>query len=204
MSARLAIVLAAIAGCTWGAPPPPALVGVSPSTLMAGRQGLLTLTASGLDGEIDVDFDDPGQSASCDWFRVVLHATGVPDVELADVVRVSQTELRGRVPAEADRAVYDVTLVDPRGGEATLAAAFAVEKCPPPFADCDDGNPCTTGDSCLGADRCAAGTSLADGTPCDFDCTGTDAPVPGACDASGRCVPLEGACPPAPTSCEGQ
>lgn len=203
MNAWPAIALATIAGCTWGTPPPPTVVGVSPSTIMAGREGLLTVEATGLGAQTTVDFDDPERSPACAGFRVVLRAPGGILVELQDVARVAADRLRGRIPATTDRAVYDVSVLVPGGREATLAAAFAVEKCPPPFAACDDGNSCTEGDSCLGADRCSSGTPLADGTPCAFDCPWNDAPVSGSC-ATGRCTPAAGACPSAPAACLGE
>jgi hypothetical protein len=198
MSARLVIVLAAIAGCTWGTPAGPAVARVAPASVEAGATAVLAVTASELDPLAVVDFDDPTGAPVCDWFRVELRSASSGTVPLEDVVRVGATALRGRLPNSAKSGVYDVVLIDSSGREGTLAGAFEVLKCLPPNGECHDGNTCTQDDACTGAARCAPGTSAPDGTACTFRCTWGD--VAGSC-AAGVCVPPGGACPPAPTAC---
>lgn len=201
MNAWPAIALATIAGCTWGTPPAPAVVGVAPTSIMAGEVTVLSVTVSDLEGlHGAVDFDDPSGGTTCDWFRIDLRGLVGGVVPLEEVVRVGAGELRGRVPASAPRDVYDVLLIDPSGREASLSAVFRIDRCPP-GTGCRDGDPCTTNDVCFSANVCGPGTSAPDGTDCTYHCTRGD--VPGTC-AAAVCVPAEGACPPAPTSCSGE
>jgi hypothetical protein len=205
MRMRLAMKLVAVTGCTWGGPPAPIVVGVSPASGVAGKEEILSVTVSALDPAAGVDFDATDQSPVCDYFRVELTSALGVVTELRDVVRVSPTELRGRLTRDTDRSLsFDVTVIDPNGLSGTLAEAFRLEKCLDalggPSGPCDDGNSCTTGDTCNGVDRCSPGTPIADGVSCEFACTRGDAPVDGRC-VSGGCVPDPGSCPAAPAPC---
>lgn len=198
MNARVAMTLAVVAGCTWGAPPAPTLVSVSPASAVAGTELIVTLTSEGLYSGAVVDFDAPGQSEVCEWYTVEFREPGGPTVPLRDVVRVSETTLRGRLAPDADRALFDVVVVDALGRSSTLPFGFETIKCTPPNAACEDGNDCTVGDKCGGVDRCTPGSREVDGTPCTYPCTREL--VPGTC-LDGVCVPEDGACGPAPSPC---
>lgn len=199
MKTRVAMTLAVVAGCTWGAPPAPTLVSVSPASVLAGTEVIVTLTAEGLYSGAVVDFDAPGQSEVCEWYTVEFRDPGGgKTVPLRDVVRVSETALRGRLVADAPRAVFDVVLVDPAGRTSSLGAGFETRKCDNPNEVCEDGNGCTAAGQCAGVDRCTPGSQEVDETPCIFPCTRE--PVPGTC-LAGVCVPAPGACAPAPAPC---
>lgn len=214
MNLRVAIpLLVAVAeGCSWGEPPAFTVTGVGPPSAVSGEATILTVTVAGLTAATIVDFDDPALSEVCDHHRVELHVPGGEAVELEDVVRVSETELRGRVGADAPRYTYfDVTVVDPGGRAASLPAAFQIVKCSAPNMACDDLEPCTydgdvydpqlpgsPADQCVGVDYCAGPLHFDDGTACQFACT-RGGSVEGSC-LAGRCVPLPGRCEP-PTPC---
>jgi hypothetical protein len=200
MSARLVIVLAAIAGCTWGAAPAPQLSGVQPAASLRGVALNVTLDGEGFGAEAVVDFDSPSESAVCGGLRVELRTPGREPIPLERVRIVTPTQLSahlgGSAYASALVARWDVVVIDAAGTEAVLPRAFEVQNCGTPSVPCDDGEPdCTSSDACTGAARCG-GTPVADGAPCGFACPGGSA-VPGSC-LAGVCVPAPGTCESSP------
>lgn len=192
MSARSAMTLAAIAGCTWGEPPSPLVTGVTPGELVRGTTTVLSIQGERFEPALQVDFDDPAGSPTCADFRVELRAAGKATVALEEVRHLSPAELRAHVPGSLDRADWDVVVVDPAGRAVSLPHGVKVEGCEGP---CDDGDPCTAGDACTGAAKCE-GTAVADSTPCDYPCA-SGAVVPGSC-LGGACSPTPGFCDPIP------
>lgn len=202
MRTRHAIALAALAasGCTWGESGSLEIRGVSavPSPVVRGAKVLVSVTVSGLEPDVLLDFDDPGDADVCEAVRVELRAAGQPPVPLVDARLASPTEVLGRLEGDADKVLWDVAVVDASGRAAVLPGAIDVLGCLPPNGACDDGEDCTVNDLCNGTAFCT-GTAVLDGTPCQFPCT-TGALVPGAC-AAGACLPAAGLCPP-PATCD--
>jgi hypothetical protein len=202
MRTRHAIALAALAasGCTWGEPDSLEILGVAavPSPVVRGAKVLVSVTVSGLEPDVVLDFDDPGSSEVCAAVRVELRAAGQAPVPLVDARLASPTEILGRLEGNADKVLWDVAVVDASGRATVLPDAIEVLGCLPPNGVCDDGEDCTVNDLCNGAAFCT-GTAALDGTPCQFACTTGDL-VPGLC-AAGACVPAAGLCAP-PATCD--
>lgn len=204
MTVRTATLIAAAvaAGCTWGeTSSAPVITGVAtdPGVVVKGTRALVTVTVSGLEPDVVVDFDVPERSRVCTAVHVELRAAGLAPVALRDARVVSPTEVLARLEGDADKVLWDLAVVDPSGREATLADALDVGSCLPPNGACDDGDDCTVDDRCNGTAFCAGGSLSPDGTDCLFACT-TGERVAGRC-AGGACQPLAGECPD-PVSCD--
>jgi hypothetical protein len=203
MRTRHAIALAALAasGCTWG--PEIWVTSLDPATVYRDESVIVTIRGEGFAPEVLLDFDDPARSSACGAYGVVLQSAGVAPVDLLDAVRMSEQELRARLPRGlAKDRTWDVVVVAPGGRTATLAGGLRVANCAE-GAPCDDGNPCTADasglDYCTGASGCTSVTSLANGTSCTVECT-SGALVSGTCQSQ-VCV-LTQACPVPVNSCE--
>jgi hypothetical protein len=198
MRTRHAIALAALAasGCTWG--PEMSVSAVLPASVVRDEAVIVRILGDGFAPEVVVDFDDATATGACGFYVVELSSPGQASVRLGEAVRISARELRGRLPAGLSKVPWNVTVIAPGGGEASLPGGLEVADCATAAAPCDDGNPCTAPDLCLGASGCADLTPLPDGTPCAVDCT-TGVTVDGTC-VAGVCAGAT--CPTVPSTCD--
>jgi hypothetical protein len=208
MIRRLAITLAALAGCTWGQPPAVRLTAVAPATLTRGVKAILTVTGEGFEPGVVLDFDDPARATVCGAFQVMLRQHGVVPAPAPIWLRrawlISANELRARLEGDLITGSWDVVVVDPGGREAVLPEALTVTHCGASNAQCDDGEPCTYDptfgapenglDKCTGNSSCGGTNKLPDEAECSYACTDGRS-VPGSCQ-SGACVPAAGLCDP--------
>jgi hypothetical protein len=196
---RASIALAALAasGCSWGEPPFPAVTGVAPSSVEAGRAIVLTVGGEGFEPDVAVDFDDPAASKACVPFRVELRSASEGTVLLDGPVWISPSELRVQLGGGEPIGPWDVAIVDGRGREAVLPGAFTVRSC---SSECVDGNRCTRNDRCGTSGFCEPGTRDLDGTVCTLDCIAGGIPPIGRC-SEGRCEVPVNACPTPLAAC---
>lgn len=187
MNRRVAMTLAALAGCAWGEPLAPELSEVIPPVVANDQDSILVIRGAGFVPAVTVDFDEPSRSRVSSAFRAELRRGG-PPVLLADVTVVSPTDLRGRFPADTPPGSWDVVVIAPDGEEVTLAAGLKVSLTTcgdvPAGGVCDDRNPCTGPDTCQG-NTCVSGPAVTDGTPCAVTCI--DRSIAGSC-TSGVCL----------------
>jgi hypothetical protein len=192
MNARLAISLAALAGCSWGEPLVPEISAVTPEVVANDADAILVVHGAGFVPSVEVDFDDPARSEVASTFRVELRRGDAVPVPLGDVTVVSPSDLRGRVPAGNSPGAWDVVVMAPGGDEVRLVGGLKVSltTCVESNGPCDDRNSCTAPDACQGL-TCQPGPSLPDGSSCEIICI--DRTVTGAC-AAGACVPTGSGC----------
>lgn len=189
---RLAMTLAALAGCTWGEPLVPAVSAVSPPVVANDADAILIISGSGFVPAVKVDFDDASRTRVSGAYGAELRRGTATPVPLQEVTVVSSSDVRGRMPALTSPGDWDVVLIAPDGTEAKVPGALKVRvtTCVDSNGPCDDRNPCTSPDTCQGF-TCNPGPALADGTSCEVVCI--DRSLHGSC-VSGACVPSGEGC----------
>ncbi len=137
------VVLLSLLVLATGCPPTPVtpvLRDVAPETVDEVEGGALELRGEGLIPRVVLDFDRPASSPRTTEVRAWL-TQGELRVELAEVAWVSPTLVTARVPQRVARGTWDVHLVEPRGSELVLSAAFEVVDCTSEACLSPDGGP---------------------------------------------------------------
>lgn len=127
-----------LSGC---APKPaaPVLRAVEPAFFDANVGASLTLIAEGLLPAATLDFDRPANSPMPPPVVSAFIDDGTTRVELLDVQWVDASRVTGRLAAPVVVGVYDVHLIEPRGGELVLPAALQALDCSEGDCPLEDG-----------------------------------------------------------------
>jgi hypothetical protein len=125
--AHTAVCLLALlaSACTWSDPETVALAGVQPARAPNYAGVTVTISGSGFEPDVRVDFDRPDGSTVDAVFEVTLRS-GAERIPLTNVVRLSSTALRATVPAGEPPGTYAVEVRSPQGQVATLPSAFVL------------------------------------------------------------------------------
>ncbi len=134
------LIIMVLTGC---APKPavPVLRAVEPTFFDANVGTGLAMLAEGLLPPATLDFDRPADSSMPKAVVSAFIDDGTTRVELLDVQWVDSTRVTGRLAAPVMVGIYDVHLIEPRGGELVLPAALQA-------LDCAEGD-CPLGDGGL-------------------------------------------------------
>ena len=132
------MIIVLVAGC---APKPagPALLAVEPVFFDANLGTSLVLTAQGLLPPATLDFDRPANSTMPPAVVSAFIDDGTMRVELLDVQWVDASRVTGRLAAPVVVGVYDVHLIEPRGGGLVLPAALQALDCSAGDCPLEDG-----------------------------------------------------------------
>lgn len=121
----LAGLCGALGACTAHGPGP-TLQAVEPATAVEGAPVDLTLRGLDFRPRVVADLDRPHRSAVDAAFAVRVGAAAATGVAWVDA-----STLTASLPATLGAGTWDVQVVDPRGAESTLPAAFEVTARPP-------------------------------------------------------------------------
>ncbi|RJS24902.1 hypothetical protein DRW03_07140 [Corallococcus sp. H22C18031201] len=118
--ARL-VALGWLVGCGTPVAPEPRLLWLSPASGEASAPLHVTITGEGLRPSVWTDFSHDGRDTVDTTFQARLGQEALDAVQLT-----GPDQLEALIPAGLASGLYDLTVVDPSGREATLARAFEV------------------------------------------------------------------------------
>jgi hypothetical protein len=116
----IAAAVAALTGCVDHFAEPPRVDGVEPPTAFEGNATVISVTGSFPPG-VWVSYQNRRRSALDTAYSLWLG-----ELELEDVRYSGETELTAVAPGDMAAGSYDVVVVGPTGGPATLTGGFSV------------------------------------------------------------------------------
>ncbi|MBJ6765820.1 IPT/TIG domain-containing protein [Myxococcaceae bacterium JPH2] len=117
----LYLALGGLVACGAAVDSEPRLLSLSPTRGEASAPLRVTITGEGLRPSVWTDFSHDGRDTVDTTFQARLGPEALDEVQL-----IGPDQLEATVPAGLASGLYDLTVVDPSGREATLARAFEV------------------------------------------------------------------------------